>query len=377
MKHMVLKSKSAVTLIALVVTIIILLILAGVTIATLTGDNGIISQTQNAKEQTEIAEEKEQMNLAIIKIESKNEENLEKRAEIFQKNLEEYTGEGNNKVYSLGTEYVVHFLKSNRVYSIDENGKIEEEDPIIVKEDSVAGEFEGEGTEEQPYKIMSIEDLVYLANQVNSGSNVYSGQWVALGRPLDFKSKLSYKNVETTYTYDETSNSYIPDESSETTLMELCTTGTGFVPINGYKGSFNGNGYYISNIYENRSGYCGLFGVIGGYYLDARIKNLTIDGEITSTDNYAAGFVGLPNGVTIENCINNVKVYGTEAGGFAGYYRYGSDLIFINCINNGKIIAADMAGGIIGYAYNGKSFTNCINNGEIEGVYAGGIVRLE
>ena len=51
--------EKGITLIALVITIIILLILAGVSIAMLTGDNGIITQANNAKEKTEEAEEDE------------------------------------------------------------------------------------------------------------------------------------------------------------------------------------------------------------------------------------------------------------------------------------------------------------------------------
>lgn len=53
-----------ITLIALVITIIVLLILAGVSIATLTGNNGILSQAQKASKETKIAEEKEQIGLA-------------------------------------------------------------------------------------------------------------------------------------------------------------------------------------------------------------------------------------------------------------------------------------------------------------------------
>ena len=45
-----LKSQKAITLIALVITIIVLLILAAVSIATLTGENGILTQAGNAKE---------------------------------------------------------------------------------------------------------------------------------------------------------------------------------------------------------------------------------------------------------------------------------------------------------------------------------------
>ena len=44
-----LKSNKAITLIALVITIIVLLILAGVTVATLTGDNRIINKSRRSK----------------------------------------------------------------------------------------------------------------------------------------------------------------------------------------------------------------------------------------------------------------------------------------------------------------------------------------
>ena len=64
----VLKEKSGITLIALVITIIVLLILAGVSIAMLTGDNGIVTQTQKAKEKTEEAKEIEKIGLAISEI---------------------------------------------------------------------------------------------------------------------------------------------------------------------------------------------------------------------------------------------------------------------------------------------------------------------
>ena len=46
---------SGITLIALVITIIVLLILAGVSIAMLTGENGILTQAQKAKTETENA----------------------------------------------------------------------------------------------------------------------------------------------------------------------------------------------------------------------------------------------------------------------------------------------------------------------------------
>ncbi len=60
------KGKRGITLIALVITIIVLLILAGVSIAILTGQNGILNQAQKAKEQTEYKSAEEKVKLAIM-----------------------------------------------------------------------------------------------------------------------------------------------------------------------------------------------------------------------------------------------------------------------------------------------------------------------
>ena len=54
-----LKENKGITLIALVITIIVLLILAGVSIAMLTGENGILNQAAKAKNETEIAQANE------------------------------------------------------------------------------------------------------------------------------------------------------------------------------------------------------------------------------------------------------------------------------------------------------------------------------
>ena len=66
------EKQQGITLIALVVTIVILLILAGISIGALTGDNGIINQAHTAKEDTEIASWEEQIDLAIIDAEKKH-----------------------------------------------------------------------------------------------------------------------------------------------------------------------------------------------------------------------------------------------------------------------------------------------------------------
>ena len=54
-----------VTLIALAVTIVVMLILAGVTISVLNGENGIVKQAQKAKEESKIKELKEKVRIDI------------------------------------------------------------------------------------------------------------------------------------------------------------------------------------------------------------------------------------------------------------------------------------------------------------------------
>ena len=55
-----------ITLIALVITIIVLLILAGISIATLTGENGLITKTSSAKEKTKQAEVEERVKIEVL-----------------------------------------------------------------------------------------------------------------------------------------------------------------------------------------------------------------------------------------------------------------------------------------------------------------------
>ena len=73
------KENKGITLIALVVTIIVLLILAGVTIALLTGDNGILTNANTAKADTSRNQAKEKVNIALnaIKLEVLSQKNAD------------------------------------------------------------------------------------------------------------------------------------------------------------------------------------------------------------------------------------------------------------------------------------------------------------
>ena len=66
------KKRSGITLIALVITIIVLLILAGISISMLSGNNSILQRATDAKTNTEKANEKEQIQMEVLGSLNKN-----------------------------------------------------------------------------------------------------------------------------------------------------------------------------------------------------------------------------------------------------------------------------------------------------------------
>ena len=78
------KTNKGITLIALVITIIVLLILAGVSINMLLGENGLITNTQNAISKHKEEQLKEQAILAVLEAE------IEKQNQAPDKTLAQY-----------------------------------------------------------------------------------------------------------------------------------------------------------------------------------------------------------------------------------------------------------------------------------------------
>ena len=117
-------NQKGITLIALVITIIVLLILAGVSIATLTGQNGILTRAQDSKTQTGIAEEKEAIQLAYAGAVAEKRGTGDITADDLNR---EFGTNGTNATAEDGTdgEITVTFdPPSNRVYTIDADGNI-------------------------------------------------------------------------------------------------------------------------------------------------------------------------------------------------------------------------------------------------------------
>lgn len=100
------KQTKGITLIALVITIIVLLILAGVTIATLTGENGILTRASDAAERTERANiiEQAQTDILGIQAEKESSEITENELETILASYGTLNGEGNILDKTLVTE---------------------------------------------------------------------------------------------------------------------------------------------------------------------------------------------------------------------------------------------------------------------------------
>ena len=122
------KNAKGITLIALVITIIVLLILVGVTIATLTGDNGILNQAGKAKEQTEKADIIERAKIEIVGVQSENNGELPK--EDLDRILKSYDKDGTIRIDDEGNRYIV----TSKNYKILASDIWSKETPVIVAE---------------------------------------------------------------------------------------------------------------------------------------------------------------------------------------------------------------------------------------------------
>ena len=164
--------QNGITLIALVITIIVLLILAGVSIATLTGENGILTRANDAKTSTEIAEEKEKVELATVAAYT-DAKGGELQQNVLEQELGKYFTSGKYNVTTGtnedGTEgYIVTITENDpngRKYFVDKNGNVTEytaKEPEETPEDATVTELS-----QMKYGVIEIEFLTGTSYNVN------------------------------------------------------------------------------------------------------------------------------------------------------------------------------------------------------------------
>ena len=113
------KQKNGITLIALVITIIVLLILAGVSIAMLTGQNGILTQAQNAKTTTEDKSAEEKIKLAVMAARAQSEGALD-----ADKLVAEIPNNYGGTATKTGTGFPVNATVDGKSFTIDGDGNV-------------------------------------------------------------------------------------------------------------------------------------------------------------------------------------------------------------------------------------------------------------
>ena len=124
-----LKNKKGITLIALVVTIVVLLILAGVTISLLLDENGIIAKSKDARNSAIESDEKEKVEMAYVSAALKKLGDTV-TAEELQEELDSSVGTGKTDVTTNGDDTLnVLFSDTEHNFNVDE-GKVEKAKPI-------------------------------------------------------------------------------------------------------------------------------------------------------------------------------------------------------------------------------------------------------
>ena len=239
--------------------------------------------------------------------------------------------------------------------------------------------FDGNGTEEDPYLITSAAELAGLASNVNSIRNYSSGKFFKQTKDILLNNS---NNDYSTGIYAK--NEWTPIGNSSYW----------------FQGTYDGANHTVSGIYINNStkSYQGLFGYASGTIKNVIVKNSYIKagnyvgaiagakrangiyGSANSSpvigNNYVGGIVGIEESyaIVVENCLNEGPISGVDyIGGVVGKTAYTTSAVK-NSRNSGVVVANGRVGGIIGSA--GGEIVKCSNIGTINatGSYVGGIV---
>ena len=215
---------------------------------------------------------------------------------------------------------------------------------------------EGDGKTGNPYIITKAEELAWFRDQVNSGNNF-----------------ICAKISDAVEVIDMSTVCHAEDKSQN--LGELSWKPIGKYDYGyQYRGTFDGNGKTITNLYINASqNNVGLF----GYTYKGTIKNLTFEyANVTNTGVFTGILVGYPDASNLRNIkiSNTCQIKGgKETGGIAGDFNGNA----YNCVNYATVQGNNRVGGLFGYcSVENSSITTCANYGNVTATStdAGGLV---
>ena len=319
------QKERGITLIALVVTIIVLIILAGVSINMLVGDNGIIPQTQTGKTQTEQATLKEKLDMIALERElnvSLSSTVEEDETDVFLEMMgdKEITQEDIDSFNEILQSYGKQLTAINNASDIQKIGT-EGNYPldglyVLLQDVSLQGQdWTPIGTEEEPFTGVlngnnkTIDGLTLTNPEMNAGLfGVNSG---------------SVKNVELTNTSVSSAHTFVGGITGQNNgLIENCHVQSGTI-------SSTGNDMVADRVTgENRNGGSRVGGICGQNNDGGIIQNCTNEVEVAAGYRLVGGICGYSLGGDIINCENRGEVHGTyQVGGIVGYINTTSSSI--------------------------------------------------
>lgn len=215
--------------------------------------------------------------------------------------------------------------------------------------------FEGDGTELNPYKIKTKDDLITLANVTTNVGQLFADTYFLMTNDIDLE--------------------YDPEFSG------ICSNPKD--AHNMFAGIFDGGGHTIHKMYitpvlewtitpeddpdglgkpKTGEAYKGFIGRLGAQGV---LRNLSIAADARMLKHWATtgAFVGSNKG-TIENCRNyaDISTYSCWVGGIAGQSEQNAKIL--NCYNAGDITSGYFnAGGIAGT--NNGTIDGCVNVGNV------------
>ncbi len=207
----------------------------------------------------------------------------------------------------------------------------------------------GDGTEEAPYEISCVDHLQWLTIT----EDVWNCYFIQTA-DIDMSETINWE------LRDHDNNPNTPDST------------VGFRPVgteeNPFTGSYNGQNYYISNLYINRPlEIAALF----KYCQGSTIRNIIMrDAKIRGK--YSASVCGEANPLKIYQCYSDAELFAEEDAG--GICLKNRGLRFEECTFEGSISAGRSAGGIcnsIELSY----ILRCTFKGKIDAKHAAGIVN--
>ena len=195
MKNMINKTRG-ITLIALVITIIVLLILAGITIASLTGENGLLQRAVTAKDETEKAGISDELQLAVL--DSITEKNGKYNAADVASKINALQGAS-----ATASGNTITGTYKGYSFTVDENGKV----TIENKSNPPAG---GTALKVGDTDLSTVTDI----------STMY-------GQTTDYKST-SHPNIDWQLFYSDSNNYYVIASDYVPNAELPCNGNTGF-----------------------------------------------------------------------------------------------------------------------------------------------------